>query len=113
MIADRIEKYTECLKFLEEFNYKPLKYTLLFYEENENGIQAVAGYHRDYGSMIEPLYSKNLRYSRKLYDEVENFLRELGHIIVRTKTEDNKVAKALIKHKGYKLTNEIYLIKEL
>lgn len=112
-VAERIEDYKRCLDFLKEFNYYPLKYSLLFYVEKDNEIIAVAGYHRDYGSMIEPLYSKSIRASKELYEYMEDFLRKLGHIIVRQKTEEGKVAKALIKHKGYKLQNSNYLIKEL
>lgn len=117
-IANSIEEYKKCLTFLEKFNYKTLIYTVLFYAEDKGEIICVAGYHRDWGSMIEPMYSeKSLRGVRagdEMYKFVSDYLKKIGHLIVRFKTENQNLVKLMQKHYDFKKEDSLtYMVKEL
>ena len=117
-IANSIEEYKKCLEFLEKFNYKPLKYSILFYAEDKGEIICVAGYHRDWGSMIEPMYSeeslRGVRAGEAMYRFMESFLRNIGHLIIRFKTENQNLVKLMKKHYDFKKEEPLtYMAKEL
>ena len=116
--ADTIEKYKRCLEFLEKFDYKTLPYSILFFKEDKGEIISVGGYHRDWGAMIEPLYSEDslrgVRATIEMYFFMSEYLKRLGHLIVRIKTHNEKVIKMALKRFKFKKQEDItYLAKEL
>lgn len=114
-VANTPLKYKECLKFLEGFEYKTLLYTVLFFVKNESDkIVCVAGYHKDYGSMIEPMYSKSNKASLLMYEFMIEYLKSLGHLIVRFKTKNEKLIKIMkTKFQFVECDKQNYLVKEL
>lgn len=116
-VADTPEKYKKCLDFLKKFNYELLMYSILFYVE-EDEIISVCGYHKDWGAMIEPMYSeeslRGVKAGRELYEFMTEYLKTLGHLIIRFKTQNEALVKLMEKHYGFKKQESLtYMVKEL
>jgi len=117
-IANTIEDYKRCVKFLSEHHLVAIPFTILFYAEEDSNIICVCGYHRDYGSMLEPMIWKNtlsgIKAGKEMFLFMEDYLRKIGHVIIRFRSKHQPLINLMEKHfKFKKQESETYLIKEL
>ena len=107
-----------CLDFFKRVNINVLPYSTLFYIEDNNEIVCSAGYHKDWGAMLEPMYSENsirgIKAGKEMYEFMELYFKLLGHSIIRFRSKFEPLIDLMEKHYGFKKQDlETYLIKEV
>ena len=116
-LAKTQEEYKKCTDFLTRHKAPILANTILFYIEDigNNGEQilCVAGYNKEFGGAIEPLYSDNLRATERMYDFMCGFIMGMGNMIIRARSEDEKVIHLLTERLGFKHYNNNEYFKEI
>jgi len=99
------QNYNRCLEYLKSKGYEIYRGTELYYIEVDNDIKAVAGWHEDLGSMIEPLVSDNVGYTRTLGIFMTGFIKGKGYGHITCKTNHEQWKNILIEL-GFNVVNE-------
>jgi len=114
-LAKSEEDYVQCAEFLKKHDAFVLPSTVQFYIEGKSGdILSVAGYNREFGGCIEPLYSENKISALRMFYFMQGLIKGLGYKYIRARTIDESVANQLLTD-GFTIYNHNHneFIKEI
>ena len=96
-IAKTEEELNRLRIYLDTKNAFILEGTVLFYIEDDKKIVCVAGYNKDFGGTIEPLYSDSLIASYRMFYFMQGIIAGQGYRYIRARTTDEKVKNMLLR----------------
>jgi hypothetical protein len=111
-IAKTQEELDKCGEFLYTQNAFTLDGTVLFYIEETGKIVCAAGYNKEFGGCIEPLYSTSLLASYQMFYFMQGVIAGQGYKYIRARTTEEKVKNMLIRD-GFKHYTQNEYFKEL